>query len=321
MATKAIVGQKVGMTQVWDDQNRIVPVTVLQVEPLRVVSIRTPERDGYSALQVTFGHKKATKLTRPGAGQYSKAGVDPGERLVELRLDDVSGYTVGQEINVAELVDGDLVDVTAVSKGKGFAGVMKRHGFAGQKASHGTHRVHRMPGSVGACATPARVFKGTLTGAVPTVLNDLLHNGADTDMSSLRLVMCGGAAVPRALIDGYRETFGLPVVQGWGMTETSPVCAIGTPPKEMGDLSETDWRVKTGRASVPRSPARLPQAWKLSPPWTPTSLPTMSWMSPLTVPMTTVPWRWTSLASVSSGRRISIAPFIALAAIDRKSVV
>ena len=160
MATKAIVGQKVGMTQVWDDQNRIVPVTVLQVEPLRVVSIRTPERDGYSALQVTFGHKKATKLTRPVAGQYSKAGVDPGERLVELRLDDVSGYTVGQEINVAELVDGDLVDVTAVSKGKGFAGVMKRHGFAGQKASHGTHRVHRAPGSIGQCATPARVFKG-----------------------------------------------------------------------------------------------------------------------------------------------------------------
>ena len=160
MATKAIVGQKIGMTQVWDDQNRIVPVTVLQVEPLRVVSIRTPERDGYSALQVTFGHKKATKLTRPVAGQYSKAGVDPGERLVELRLDDVSGYTVGQEINVAELVDGDLVDVTAVSKGKGFAGVMKRHGFAGQKASHGTHRVHRAPGSIGQCATPARVFKG-----------------------------------------------------------------------------------------------------------------------------------------------------------------
>ena len=160
MATKAIVGQKVGMTQVWDDQNRVVPVTVLQVEPLRVVSIRTPEQDGYSALQVTFGHKKATKLTKPVAGQYSKAGVEPGVQLVELRLDDVSGYSVGQEINVAELADGDLVDVTAVSKGKGFAGVMKRHGFAGQRASHGAHRVHRAPGSIGQCATPARVFKG-----------------------------------------------------------------------------------------------------------------------------------------------------------------
>lgn len=160
MATKAIVGQKVGMTQIWDDQNRMIPVTVLQVEPVRVVQIRTPEKDGYSALQVTFGQKKATKLTKPVAGQYAKAGVEAGVRLVELRLDDVSGYEVGQEISVAELADGDLIDVTAVSKGKGFAGAMKRHGFAGQRASHGAHRVHRKPGSVGQCATPARVFKG-----------------------------------------------------------------------------------------------------------------------------------------------------------------
>jgi large subunit ribosomal protein L3 len=160
MATKAIVGQKVGMTQVWDDQNRMIPVTVLQIEPLRVVQIRTPEQDGYSALQVTFGHKKATKLTKPVAGQYAKAGVDPGTQLVELRIDDVTGYSVGQEISVAELADGDLVDVTAVAKGKGFAGVMKRHGFKGQKASHGAHRIHRAPGSIGQCATPARVFKG-----------------------------------------------------------------------------------------------------------------------------------------------------------------
>ncbi len=158
MATKAIVGQKVGMTQIWDDQNRMIPVTVLQVEPVRVVQIRTPEKDGYSALQVTFGTKKATKLTKPVAGQYGD--VAPGERLVELRLDDVTGYEVGQEITVAELADGDKIDVTAVSKGKGFAGAMKRHGFAGQRASHGAHRVHRAPGSIGQCATPARVFKG-----------------------------------------------------------------------------------------------------------------------------------------------------------------
>jgi large subunit ribosomal protein L3 len=160
MATKAIVGQKVGMTQIWDEQNRMIPVTVLQVEPLRVVQIRTPEKDGYSALQVTFGNKKATKLTKPVAGQYAKAGVDPGERLVELRLDDVSGYEIGQEIKVDQIADGELIDVTAVSKGKGFAGAMKRHGFKGQRASHGAHRVHRKPGSVGQCATPARVFKG-----------------------------------------------------------------------------------------------------------------------------------------------------------------
>jgi len=160
MATKAIVGEKVGMTQIWDDQNRVVPVTVLQVAPCRVVSVKTPERDGYSALQVTFGHKKATKLTKPVAGQFAKAGVEPGPTLVELRLDDVSGYQVGQEIAVDILAEGDLIDVTAVSKGKGFAGVMKRHGFAGQRASHGAHRVHRAPGAIGQCATPARVFKG-----------------------------------------------------------------------------------------------------------------------------------------------------------------
>lgn len=160
MASKAIVGEKVGMTQVWDDQNRVVPVTVVQVPPCRVVQLKTPERDGYSALQVTFGAKKATKLTKPVAGQYSKVGVEPGVRLVELRLDDVSGYEIGQELAVDILADGDLIDVTAVSRGKGFAGVMKRHGFAGQPASHGAHRVHRAPGAIGQCATPARVFRG-----------------------------------------------------------------------------------------------------------------------------------------------------------------
>lgn len=147
------------MTQIWDEQNRMIPVTVLEVAPLRVVQIRTPEKDGYSALQVTFGQKKASKLTKPVAGQYGD--VEPGERLIELRLEDVSAYEIGQEITVAELADGDKIDVTAVSKGKGFAGAMKRHGFAGQRASHGAHRVHRAPGSIGMCATPARVFRGT----------------------------------------------------------------------------------------------------------------------------------------------------------------
>ena len=161
MATKAIVGEKVGMTQVWDDDNRVVPVTVLRVEPCRVVQVKTAERDGYSALQVTFGTKKARKLTKPEAGHFAKAGVDPGPRLVELRLDDVSDYAVGQELKADLLADGDRVDVTAVSKGKGFAGAMKRHGFGGMRASHGAHRIHRAPGSIGACATPSRVFKGT----------------------------------------------------------------------------------------------------------------------------------------------------------------
>jgi len=149
------------MTQVWDDDNRVVPVTVLRVRPCRVVQVKTNENDGYTALQVTFGAKKASKLTKPVAGQYTKAGVDPGNKLVELRLDDVSDYEIGQEIGVDILAQGELVDVTSVSKGKGFTGVMKRHGFSGLGASHGAHKVHRAPGSIGACATPARVFKGT----------------------------------------------------------------------------------------------------------------------------------------------------------------
>ena len=160
MATKAIVGEKVGMTQVWDDENRIVPVTVLRVSPCRVVQVKTPETDGYSAIQVTLGVRDENKLTQPEAGHFRKAGVDAGRKLVELRLDDVSEFTVGQEIGADILEQGELVDVTAVSRGKGFAGAMKRHGFGGAPASHGAHRVHRKPGSVGQCATPGRVFKG-----------------------------------------------------------------------------------------------------------------------------------------------------------------
>ena len=161
MANKAIVATKVGMTQLWDEENRIVPVTMLRVTPCRVVQIKTDERDGYNAVQVTFGQRDARKLTKPEAGHFQSAGVDAGDQLVELRLDDVSDIAVGQELTADLLTVGEKVDVTAVSKGKGFAGVMKRHNFAGQKASHGTHRVHRAPGSIGACATPSRVFKGT----------------------------------------------------------------------------------------------------------------------------------------------------------------
>ena len=161
MASKAIVGEKVGMTQIWDDQNRAIPVTVLRVAPVRVVQVKTPETEGYSALQVTWGHRRASTLTKPEQGHYDKAGVDPGRRLVELRLDDASGYEVGQELTADVLQAGELVDATAVSKGKGFAGAMKRHNFKGQGASHGNHKKHRSPGSIGACATPGRVFKGT----------------------------------------------------------------------------------------------------------------------------------------------------------------
>jgi len=161
MATKSIVGEKVGMTQVWTDDGRVVPVTVVRVQAARVVQVKTPEHDGYSAVQVTYGTRDARKLTKPKAGHFAKAGVDAGTRLVELRLEDVSSYEVGATIGADTFDAGERVDVTAVSKGKGFAGVMKRHGFSGVGASHGAHRNHRKPGSIGACATPSRVFKGT----------------------------------------------------------------------------------------------------------------------------------------------------------------
>jgi len=159
MATKAIVGEKVGMTQVWRD-DKVVPVTVVKVAPARIVQVKTTERDGYSALQVTYGTKNARKLNKAEAGHFAKAQVDPGVRLVELRVDDVDGYSVGDEIKVDVLEPGEKIDVSALSRGKGFAGTMKRHNFGGQKASHGAHRIHRAPGSIGACATPGRVFKG-----------------------------------------------------------------------------------------------------------------------------------------------------------------
>ncbi len=161
VASKAIVGEKVGMTQIWDDQNRAVPVTVLKVAPVRVVQIKRPESDGYSALQVTWGFRRSSTLTKPELGHYSKASVAPGRRLVELRLDDVADYSVGQELTADLWEAGERVDAIAVSKGKGFAGGMKRHNFRGQGASHGNHRSHRVPGAIGACATPSRVFKGT----------------------------------------------------------------------------------------------------------------------------------------------------------------
>ncbi len=159
MATTAIVGEKVGMSQKWVD-DKVVPVTVLRVEPMRVVQVKTQGRDGYSALQVTYGHRDAKKLNKPAAGHFAKSSVDPGKRLIELRLESVDGFEVGQEIQVDVLAAGSKVDVTAVSKGKGFAGTMKRHNFKGQGASHGNHKHHRAPGSIGACSFPGRVFKG-----------------------------------------------------------------------------------------------------------------------------------------------------------------
>ncbi|MEI6736394.1 MAG: 50S ribosomal protein L3 [Actinomycetes bacterium] len=161
VTTKSIVGEKVGMTQVWDEQNRAIPVTVVRVSPVRVVQIKTPDKEGYSALQVTWGTRRLSTLTQPERGHFDKAGVTPGKALVELRLEDVSAFTIGQELGADVFEKGEMIDVTAVSKGKGFAGGMKRHNFKGQGAAHGNHKHHRAPGSIGACATPGRVFKGT----------------------------------------------------------------------------------------------------------------------------------------------------------------
>jgi large subunit ribosomal protein L3 len=157
---KGLLGTKLGMTQTWDENNQVVPVTVIAAGTNVVTQVRTPEKDGYNAIQVAFGEIDGKKVTRPSAGHFAKAGVTPRRHVVEIRTNDAPSYEVGQELG-ADLFDaGQDVDVTGTSKGKGYAGVMKRHGFAGVGASHGAHRNHRKPGSIGACATPGRVFKG-----------------------------------------------------------------------------------------------------------------------------------------------------------------
>ncbi|OYN95463.1 50S ribosomal protein L3 [Enemella evansiae] len=148
------------MTQLWDENNKVVPVTVIQAGPCVVTQVRTPETDGYSAVQLGFGPVKAKKVTKPAAGHFDKAGVTPRKHLVELRTADASEYELGQEVTAETFDAGNIVDATGVSRGKGTAGVMKRHGFHGLRASHGVHRKHRSPGSIGGCATPGRVFKG-----------------------------------------------------------------------------------------------------------------------------------------------------------------
>ena len=157
---KGLLGTKLGMTQVWDENNRIVPVTVIEAGPNVVTQVRTPETDGYSAVQLAFGAIDPRKVNKPDGGHFAKAGVTPRRHVVELRTEDASEYTVGQELKADVFEVGAVVDVTGTSKGKGNAGVMKRHGFHGLRASHGVHRKHRSPGSIGGCATPGRVFKG-----------------------------------------------------------------------------------------------------------------------------------------------------------------
>jgi large subunit ribosomal protein L3 len=157
---KGILGAKLGMTQVWDN-NLVVPVTVVQAGPCVVTQVRTADKDGYSAVQLAFGAIDPRKVNKPEAGHFAKSGAAPRRNVVELRTTDASEYELGQEVTVDTFAAGQLIDVTGKTKGKGYAGVMKRHGFKGLGAGHGVERKHRSPGSIGGCATPARVFKGT----------------------------------------------------------------------------------------------------------------------------------------------------------------
>ncbi|WP_072312802.1 50S ribosomal protein L3 [Agrococcus sp. Marseille-P2731] len=158
--TRGLLGKKLGMTQVWDEQNKLVPVTVLEITPNVVTQIRTPEKDGYAAIQIAAGQIDPRKVNKPAAGHFEAAGVTPRRHLTEVRTDNADAYELGQELAVDLFAAGQKVDVVGTSKGKGFAGVMKRHNFAGVSASHGAHRNHRKPGSIGASSTPSRVFRG-----------------------------------------------------------------------------------------------------------------------------------------------------------------
>jgi len=180
--TKGLLGKKLGMTQVWDENNKLVPVTVIEITPNVVTQVRTPEVDGYDAIQIAYGQIDPRKVNKPDAGHFDKAGVTPRRHVTEVRTADAGDYSLGQELSVdATFEAGQKVDVVGTSKGKGFAGVMKRHNFKGVSASHGAHRNHRKPGSIGASSTPSRVFKGMrmagrMGGERVTVLNLRVHS-------------------------------------------------------------------------------------------------------------------------------------------------
>jgi len=205
---KAIIGEKLGMTQIFDDENRAIPVTVIKAGPVRVTQIKRPETDGYAAIQIAYREMTANKANRAQVGHFAKAGVAPHRHVVELRVDDPDAYELGQEITIADVLEvGQRADATGISKGKGFAGVMKRHGFKGQGASHGVHKVHRAPGAIGACATPARVFKGKrmpgrMGGDQTTVLNlDVVQIDAGRNV----LLLKGAVPGPKGAVVVVRE--------------------------------------------------------------------------------------------------------------------
>ena len=188
--SRGLLGTKLGMTQVWDENNKLIPVTIIEITPNVVTQVRTPEADGYNAVQIAYGQIDPRKVNKPSAGHFEKAGVTPRRHLTEVRTADAAEYAAGQELTVDGTFEvGQRVDVVGTSKGKGFAGVMKRHNFQGVSASHGAHRNHRKPGSIGASSTPSRVFKGMrmagrMGGERVTVLN-LTVQGIDAEKGLL----------------------------------------------------------------------------------------------------------------------------------------
>src|SRR3954469_19640687 len=214
---KGILGAKLGMTQVWDN-NKVVPVTVVQAGPCVVTQVRTAETDGYSAVQLAYGQIDPRKVNKPKGGHFAKASVSPRRHLVELRTTDASEYELGQEVTVETFEPGTRIDVTGKTKGKGYAGVVKRHGFSGLRASHGVERKHRSPGSIGACATPARVFKGTrmagrMGGVRFTVQNLTIHA---VDPENNLILVKGALPGPKGGLVLLRTAAKVPAKKGGG---------------------------------------------------------------------------------------------------------
>jgi large subunit ribosomal protein L3 len=212
---RGLLGTKLGMTQTWDENNRVVPVTVIAAGTNVVTQVRQPATDGYNAVQIGFGEIEGRKVTKPQAGHFGKAGVTPRRHVVEIRTADAASYTVGQELSPELFAPGDEVDVTGTSKGKGFAGTMKRHGFAGVSASHGAHRNHRKPGSIGACATPGRVFKGVrmagrMGGDSVTTQNVTVHA---VDVEKGLILLKGAVPGPKGALVIIRTAAKSPVAQ------------------------------------------------------------------------------------------------------------
>jgi large subunit ribosomal protein L3 len=204
----AIIGEKLGMTQIFDEENRAIPVTAVKAGPVVVTQIKRQDTDGYAAIQIAFKEMSVGKAGRPATGHFAKAGVAPHRHVIEVRVDDPDSFELGQQITIADVLEaGQKADITGISKGKGFAGSIKRHNFKGQGASHGAHKVHRAPGSIGACATPARVFKGKrmpgrMGGDQVTMMNiEVVSVDADRNL----ILLAGSVPGPKGSIVVLRE--------------------------------------------------------------------------------------------------------------------